>query len=147
MEFYGSASNLSNESIGLVSELNEVLMQSRYKISAFSLIEVLIALVILSFAVMGSGKLLLESTVGYRVAEQQAEAMIIASAIADSVAMDSDGVLIQGTRQYWQNKLDSALPGSSLMIEHQQLEDKCVYTIVLSFGPRRLKTITLTVVV
>lgn len=117
------------------------------KQSAFSLIEVLIALVILSFGIMGSGKLLVESTAGYSMVQQQAEALMIASAIVESLSMDQAGVTIQQTTQYWQNKLDNTLPGSTLTIEYQKLEDKCVYTLTLSFASARQKTMTLKIAV
>ncbi len=113
------------------------------KQSAFSLIEVLIALVILSFGVMGTGKLLIKSGAGYNVLQQQAEALAIASAIVDSLSVDQSGALIAQTVQYWQNKLDITLPGSSVMIGYQKFEDKCIYTITLSFASLRQKTLTL----
>jgi prepilin-type N-terminal cleavage/methylation domain-containing protein len=115
------------------------------KQSAFSLIEVLIALVILSFGIMGTGKLLIESSAGYRVLQQQAEALAIASAIVDSLSVDQSGALIAETMQYWQDKLDITLPGSAIMIEHQKFEEQCVYTITLSFASSRQKTLILRV--
>lgn len=117
------------------------------KQSAFSLIEVLIALVILSFGIMGTGKLLIESSAGYSVLQQQAEALAIASAIVDSLSVDQSGVLIAQTTQYWQNKLDITLPGSSVMIGYQKFEEQCVYTITLSFASLRQKTLILRVAV
>lgn len=117
------------------------------KQSAFSLIEVLIALVILSFAVMGTGKLLIESCAGYSILQQQAEALMIASAVVESLSPDRSGALKEHILQDWQKKLDSVLPGSLLMIEHEQLENKCVYTITLSFAAARQKTLILKVAV
>lgn len=117
------------------------------KQSAFSLIEVLIALVILSFGIMGSGKLLLENAAGFSMAEQRAEALVIAFGIVDYLSVDQAEGTIERTIQYWQNKLDNTLPGSTLTIEHQKLEEKCVYTIMLSFGSLRQKTITLKVAI
>jgi prepilin-type N-terminal cleavage/methylation domain-containing protein len=117
------------------------------KQSAFSLIEVLIALVILSFGITGTGKLLVESSAGYSVLQQRAEALMIASAIVDSLSMDQSGALVAQTTRYWQNKLDNALPGSSLKIGHQKFEDKCVYTITLSFASARQKTLILKIAV
>jgi prepilin-type N-terminal cleavage/methylation domain-containing protein len=117
------------------------------KQSAFSLIEVLIALVILSFGIMGTGKLLIESSAGYSVLQQQAEALAIASAIVDSLSVDQSGTLIAPTIQYWQNKLDINLPGSSVRIEYQRFEEQCVYTITLSFASPRQKTLILKVAV
>ena len=117
------------------------------KQSAFSLIEVLIALVILSFGIMGTGKLLIESSAGYSVLQQQAEALAIASAIVDSLSVDQSGALIAQTMQYWQSKLDITLPGSSIMIGYQKFEEQCVYTITLSFAFPRQKTLILKVAV
>ncbi|HQZ87826.1 MAG TPA: prepilin-type N-terminal cleavage/methylation domain-containing protein [Gammaproteobacteria bacterium] len=113
------------------------------KQSAFSLIEVLIALMILSFGITGMGKLLIASSAGYSVLQQQTEALAIASAIVDSLSVDQTGALVAQTMQYWQNKLDIALPGSAVMIEHQKFEDKCVYTITLSFASPHQKTLIL----
>lgn len=117
------------------------------KQSAFSLIEVLISLVILSFAVMGTGKLLVDNRAGYSVLQQQADAWMITSAIVESLSVDRGGVLSASIMQDWQQKLDIVLPGSLLMIEHQQFEEQCVYTVTLSFASRRQKTLTLKVVV
>ena len=117
------------------------------KQSAFSLIEVLIALVILSFGIMGTGKLLIESSAGYSVLQQQAEALAIASAIVDSLSVDQSGTFIAQTMQYWQSKLDITLPGSSIMIGYQKFEEQCVYTITFSFASFRQKTLILKVAV
>ncbi len=115
--------------------------------SAFSLIEVLVALVILSFGIIGSAKLLEESTAGYQIAEQQTEAMLFTCAIVDSISIDREGKTIDKLRYDWQNKLDQVFPGSYLTIEHQQLEESCVYTIILIFALPTLKPFTVKVAV
>src|SRR5688572_21611115 len=92
---------------------------------------------------MGTGKLLIESSAGYNALQQQAEALTIASAIVDSLSVDQSGALIAETMQYWQNKLDITLPGSSVMIGYQKFEEQCVYTITLSFASPRQKTLLL----
>jgi prepilin-type N-terminal cleavage/methylation domain-containing protein len=117
------------------------------KQSAFSLIEVLITLMILSFGIMETGKLLIESHARYNRVAERAEALRIISAVLESVLVDRSGVLVAELRQDWQHKLDMVLPGSVLVITHQKFEDKCIYTVTLSFGSSTQKALTLKAVV
>ena len=115
--------------------------------SAFSLIEVLITLVILSFGIIGTATLLEESMVGYHLAEQQTEALLMAAAIVDSISIDREGIITDRLRYDWQNKLAHVFPGSHVTIEHQQLEETCVYTITFIFALPTLKPFTIKVAV
>ncbi len=117
------------------------------KQSAFSLIEVLIALVVLSFGIMGTSKLLIETSAEYSILQQRAEVLAIASAMVDALSVDKSGALIAQMIQYWQNKLDIVLPGSTITIGYQKFEEQCVYTITLSFASVRQQKLILKVAV
>ncbi len=113
------------------------------KQSAFSLIEVLITLLILSFGIMETSKLLIESQAKYSSLRERTEALRIISAVLESLSVDRSGVLAEAIRQDWQHKLDIALPGSLLVITHEKFEDKCIYTVTLSFASSAQKALTL----
>jgi prepilin-type N-terminal cleavage/methylation domain-containing protein len=115
------------------------------KQSAFSLIELLVALLILSVGVMGAGKLLLNSTQSWALAIQQEHAITIVGAVADAVSLDPTGRQIANIRQYWQQHLDKNLPGSILDIHTEIVEKRCWYTVRLIFPSSRLKTLQLKV--
>jgi prepilin-type N-terminal cleavage/methylation domain-containing protein len=116
-------------------------------LSAFSLIEVLIALLIASIGVLGAGKLLLVYTHDNKNAEHLQKAIIIASAVADSVSMDPKGVGLSGILKHWQTRLEAAFPGSVLSIERQILEEQWYYSIHILFASKEKKEIVFKIAV
>lgn len=112
--------------------------------SAFSLIEVLVALLILSAGVMGAGTLLLNSTQSVALAVQREHGITIAWAVANALSMDHEGRGLAAIRQDGQDRLDQSLPGSILSIHYEMIEKRCLYTVALRFSSPNLKPIEFT---
>jgi len=126
-----------------------VFSEVRYNsfLSAFSLIEVLIALLIVSIGVLGAGKLLLVSIHDNKNAEYYQKAIIIAGAVADSVSMDPKGVGLSEILKHWQARLEATFPGSVLSIKRQILEEQWYYSIHILFASKEKKEIVFKIAV
>lgn len=102
--------------------------------SGFSLIEVLIALLILSIGVMGAGKMLLESTKCYQRALLNAKATALAWSIAEAIRLDKRAIDSSQITHYWQEKLHAIYPGSLVSIQKHVIENRCTYTVIIQFA-------------
>lgn len=117
------------------------------KQSAFSLIEVLIALLILSLGILGIGKMLLESHIRYQKAEIRGVATTIAWSIVQDLAVNKEGIGLASMQEYWQKKLEKVSRGSSLSIQLEKLKNPWIYTITIQFGLPTIPPLTLQVAV
>jgi len=115
--------------------------------SAFSLIEVMVSLLILSIVLSGTGALLLRSAQCYHRAELYEKATIMAWAIAESLHHQKNGSYLVTSEQYWQERLDSALPGSVLEITEENRNIPWLYAVVIRFPDPDLAAIELQVAI
>lgn len=100
--------------------------------SAFSLIEVLVALLILSIGTLGLSKMLLTSTTSYQKAEWREQVLVMGWSIAETLRGEKNDQMLQKTTLYWQEKLDKLLPGNRLTIQKENKEGRGFYLIRIS---------------
>jgi type IV pilus modification protein PilV len=104
--------------------------------SAFSLIEVMIALLVLSLGVLGASKLLMQTVIYYREAELREKATVIALSMAETVRVRCSQE-VEKNSQYWQEKFKTEFPGSVITVSRTQtVGEGCVYNIKMSFAGR-----------
>jgi len=102
--------------------------------SAFSLIEVLVALLILSIGAIGISKMLLVSTTCHQQAQWREQVIVVGWSIADSLTVDQNEQALQAKTQYWQKKLDKILPGNVLTINRENVAGRNSYLIRISLA-------------
>lgn len=115
--------------------------------SAFSLIEVMVSLLILSIVLSGTGVMLLESARCYKRAEFREKALTFAWSIAESLHHQAEGSSSVLIEQYWQEKLDVALPGSVLEIKEDYSKVSCVYAVVIQFPDQDIAELELQIAI
>jgi prepilin-type N-terminal cleavage/methylation domain-containing protein len=103
------------------------------KESAFSLIEVLIALLLLSMVSTGVGKLLLENRRSSQQAIIYQEIAIISVALIEAIRNDPMGFQQGDALRYWQQKLEEISPQAEWVIVPTG-EEKCSYRIKIIFS-------------
>jgi prepilin-type N-terminal cleavage/methylation domain-containing protein len=92
--------------------------------SAFSLIEILVALSILSVAVLGLSQLLLEQRCVFQEAEYRQRLSIYTTALVESVRNETKTT-------FWREKIESLKPGITVTITQQGQGTECVYIITI----------------
>lgn len=103
------------------------------KQSAFSLIEVLVALLILSIGIVGAGKMLTQTVEHYHQAELRERVTILAWSIADYLRAYPMGQDLEKNTVAWQTQLVQTLPKGRLTIQRGQTAEKAsAYTITIS---------------
>ena len=117
------------------------------KQSAFSLIETLVALLILSLGIMGSGKLLLISEISYQTTLQRQQLNAIACSIAESCYFVPDETTLSLVVQHWQPTLNKIIKGSLLSVFRKKLDEKWLYTVVIEAECLTEKKIELEIIV
>lgn len=119
----------------------------RTSLSAFSLIEVLVALLVLSLVIGGVSKVLLESTACYQKAEQREKLIAVGWSIANSLLADQNEQTLKTKIRYWQERLDVLLPGNVLTIDRENSDDRCFYIIRIFLTTESTKMFELKIVV
>lgn len=117
------------------------------KQSAFSLIETLVGLLLLSLGIMGSGKLLLISETSYQTTLQRQQLNAIAYSIAESCYFAPDETKLSLVAQYWQSILNNIIKGGLLNVYRKKIDEKWLYTVVIEVERLPEKRIELEIVV
>jgi prepilin-type N-terminal cleavage/methylation domain-containing protein len=100
-------------------------------LSAFSLIETLVALLILSIGLTGAGTMLTQGVANFQVIRMQEKVSILVWSIADYIRAFPNGGVTQNI-SFWQQQLDQELPGSVLSIRSaKNADDLIIYTITV----------------
>lgn len=103
------------------------------KQSAFSLIEVLVALLILSIGIVGASKMLTQTIEHYHQAELRERVTILAWSIADYLRAYPMGQDLEKNTATWQAQLVQTLPNGRLTIQRgQTTEEVSAYIITIS---------------
>ncbi len=117
--------------MGLASEYYIEENSMRHKQSAFSLIEVLIALLILSIGVMAAAKMAIESSSCYRKAELHQSVTLLARSIMSALYSDVEGEAEFTRSEYWQTKLEKLYPSGRLAIKKVVEAEQWFYIITI----------------
>jgi prepilin-type N-terminal cleavage/methylation domain-containing protein len=106
--------------------------------SAFSLVEILVTLLILSIGVVGTSKMLTQSVANYKTAELRERVTILIWSIADYLRSYPNVLELTKSIQEWQKQLATEVPGGLLTIRGmpvsgslEQSKKLDVYTIVV----------------
>lgn len=111
-----------------------------FKESAFSLIEVLVALLLLSIVSTGVGKLLLDHQRYAHQATIYQEIAVISVVLIESIRNDPAGFRQGAALLFWQQKLEEISPAAEWMIEPSG-EKECSYQIKMTFSSPAMKPI------
>ena len=97
--------------------------------SAFSLMEVLIALVCVSISTAALNKLLLDSAYYFRTLAVEQSITILAWNICEAFRFLADPSDAAETVAYWRKRLKTVDPQSDLKVQGSKVENRWVYTI------------------
>ncbi len=97
--------------------------------SAFSLIEVLIALVCVSISTAALNKVLLDSAYYFRTLAVEQSITILAWNICEAFRFLADPSEAAETVAYWRQRLKAVDPQSDLKVQGSKVENRWVYTI------------------
>lgn len=101
--------------------------------SAFSVIELCISLVLLSFGMIALHKILLESRYYFRNSGEQQCITVFIWSISNAFRF-LDPALQAETIAYWRQRFKDIEPGSDLRVHTLSMHYQCLYTIQLRWG-------------
>ena len=102
--------------------------------SAFSLIEVLIALVCVSISSVALNKVLLDSCYYFRTLAVEQSITILAWNLCEAFRFLTDPSEAGETVAYWRQHLKMVDPQSDLKVQRSKVENRWVYTIQVQSG-------------
>lgn len=116
---------------GLILLLSKLVMMQRMikNQSAFSLIEIVVSLLVLSCGIVAISQLLLTSANSDRISEKRQKLAIMTRSIANSLSFNLSSEELTVKTQYWQQKVEQIAPGARLSIIREQDEGKWIYII------------------
>lgn len=102
--------------------------------SAFSLIEVLIALVLVSMSTMALNKVLLARCYYMRDSMMDQSITLLLWSMVDALRYVEQGSEETEIVAYWRQQLKAVDPHSDLMVQRLKVENRWVYTIQVRWG-------------
>lgn len=105
------------------------------KQSAFSLIEVLVSLLLLSTTIVLTAEVVLKNKVGYWRSTHAEKSVLVLTALSEVLRLQSCEQPIAAIRQKWQKKLQAIYPETRLSIKKSRIQNSCVYTVELLDRP------------
>lgn len=99
--------------------------------SAFSLIEVLVALCLLSMAISGFSELLLKQIVLFQEAEYRQHLWIKTAALVEVLRSDPGDNFNEKTISFWREKIELLKPGTMVIVTRQENKKECAYMIIV----------------